>query len=70
MLTALELERTARIRLQELLARDWTLQAAALKRCFYEQDVVLEVALHKLEVHAGCEEIPCTDVESVLPDSN
>ena len=55
MLTALELERTARIRLQELLARDWTLQAAALKRCFHEQDVVLEVALHKLEVHGGAE---------------
>ena len=55
MLSALELERTARIRLQELLARDWTAQASSLKRCFHEQDVVLEVALHKLEVHGGAE---------------
>ena len=55
MLSALELERTARIRLQELLARDWTAQASSLTRCFHEQDVVLEVALHKLEVHGGAE---------------
>ena len=43
MLTALELERAARIRLQELLAKDWTAQANSLKTCFHEQDVVLEV---------------------------
>ena len=44
MLTALELERAARIRLQELLAKDWTAQANSLKTCFHEQDVVLEGA--------------------------
>ena len=53
MLGALELERAARIQLQEKLARDFTLQRAALKRCVYEQDVLLEVALHKLELAGG-----------------
>ena len=55
MLSALELERSARMQLQENFARDWTMQSAALKRCFHEQDVVLEVALHKLELHGGAE---------------
>ena len=31
------------------------MQSAALKRVFHEQDVVLEVALHKLELHGGAE---------------
>ena len=33
----LELERAARMRLQEVFARDWTMQSAALKRVFHEQ---------------------------------
>ena len=42
-------------RLQELLAKDWQVQTSRLKRCLREQDVLLEVALHKLDVHGGLE---------------
>jgi hypothetical protein len=55
MLRSMELERAARIQLHETLARDFTLQKAALRRCVREQDIVCEVALHKLELLGGAE---------------
>ena len=55
MMRSMELERSARIQLQERLTREFTLQKATLKRCVREQDVMLEVALHKLDLHGGAE---------------
>ena len=55
MLSALDAERSARIRLQELLARDWHAQTGRLQTLLREQDMLLEVALHKLECHGGVE---------------